>query len=149
MPPRVSENCPLVLRCLSGHQGRYDEAEEVQKLLAVRQRMDAAEQKAIIKARRERQARRLLTAQEAERHSLESRVERLVSYHNRQNAEAIDVLRRKYLGQRKSLIHIQGEEAQAVLHSGSTTNSAAGCVRLYNISPYSRVCAILTLPLVL
>ncbi|PHJ19189.1 hypothetical protein CSUI_006984 [Cystoisospora suis] len=97
------------------HQGRYDEAEELQRRLRAQQRMDAEEQEALRQLRRERQSNRLLEAHGTERRALENRVERLIEYHNRQNATAVDTLRRKHQGLRRSLTHVQGLELQKAL----------------------------------
>ncbi|KYF43154.1 hypothetical protein TGARI_225070 [Toxoplasma gondii ARI] len=100
-----------------GHQGRYDEAEELQRRLEAQQRLDAQEHEASRQARRERQAARLTETHEAERAAFESKVERLTEYYNRQNAAMVDTLRRKHQGLRKSITHVQGLELQKALHA--------------------------------
>ncbi|PFH35257.1 hypothetical protein BESB_061440 [Besnoitia besnoiti] len=100
-----------------GHQGRYDEAEEVQRQLLAQQRLDAQEHEASRQARIERQAARLSETHEAERAAFEARVERLIEYSNRQNAATVDTLRRKHGGLRKSITHVQGLELQKALHA--------------------------------
>ncbi|CBZ54333.1 conserved hypothetical protein [Neospora caninum Liverpool] len=100
-----------------GHQGRYDEAEELQRRLEAQQRLDAQEHEASRQARRERQAARLTETHEAERAAFESKVERLTEYYNRQNAAMVETLRRKHQGLRKSITHVQGLELQKALYA--------------------------------